>query len=91
MTDGVIVITPRTVADKLTLTIDPRSSFRIRGPVTDRSGKRIAGTRVQLRWIRKYVSEIPESRGRGNGGALESYTTPEVGWFDFGDLWPDDR
>ncbi|MFI5456457.1 MAG: carboxypeptidase regulatory-like domain-containing protein [Isosphaerales bacterium] len=90
-TDGVIVITPRTVAGKLAITIDPKFAFRIRGLATDRSGKRIAGARVQLRWTRHYVSGKPEARGKGIGGALESYTTSEAGWFVFRDLWPGDR
>ncbi len=90
-TDGTIVITPRTVEGKLKLTIDPKFAFRIRGLVTDRSGKRIAGARAQLQWTRNYVTAHPEARSIGIGGALESCTTSEAGWFVFRDLWPGDR
>ena len=59
--------------------------------MTDRSGKRIAGATVQLQWTRNYVTAKPDARGKGIGGALESYTTAESGWFVFRDLWPGDR
>ena len=85
------MITPRTFKGKLTLTIDPKFAFRIRGLVTDRSGKRIAGAMVQLQWHRGYVTAKPDARGKGIGGALESYTTTEAGGFVFRDLWPGDR
>ena len=90
-TDGTIVVTPKQVAGKLTLTIEPKFAFRIRGLVTDHSGKRIAGARVQLQWTRNYVTAKPEARSHGIGGALGSYTTSEAGWFVFRDLWPGDR
>ena len=90
-TDGTIVVTPGQLQGKLTLTIEPRFAFRIRGLVTDRSGKRIAGARVKLQWTRNYVSGRADARGHGIGGALESYTTSPAGWFVFRDLWPGDR
>ena len=85
------MITPKTVDGKLTLTIDQKFAFRIRGLVTDRSGKRIAGATAELQWTRNYVTSKPDARGMGIGGALESYTTAEAGWFVFRDLWPGDR
>ncbi len=90
-TDGTIVITPKNVQGKLTLTVDPKFAFRIRGMVTDGSGKRIAGARVQLDWSRDYVSARSGALGTGIGGVLESYTTSDAGWFLFRDLWPGDR
>jgi hypothetical protein len=90
-TDGTIVVTPKQVKGKVTLTIDPKFAFRIRGLVTNRSGKRVAGARVQLQWTRNYVSGRPDALGRGISGELESYTSSEAGWFVFRDLWPGDR
>ncbi|MGO9467334.1 MAG: carboxypeptidase regulatory-like domain-containing protein [Isosphaeraceae bacterium] len=90
-TDGTIVVRPRTVAGKLTLTIDPKFAFRVRGLVTDRSGKQIAGAKVQLWWTRNFVSARPDAMGKGIGSVLESDTTAEAGWFVFRDLWPGDR
>jgi hypothetical protein len=90
-TDGTIVITPKTVEGKVKLTIDPKFAFRIRGQVTDRSGKRIAGATAQVWWSRRYVSGKPDAMGKGISSGLESYTTSEAGWFVFRDLWPGDR
>jgi Carboxypeptidase regulatory-like domain len=87
-TNGPVVIRPKEVKGKLTLTIDPKYAFRVRGMVTDRGGKRLEGARVTLSWIRQYVSERPEYRGTGMGSALGSYTIGEAGWFVFRDLWP---
>ncbi len=90
-TDGTIVITPRLVDGKLKLTIDPKFAFRIRGQVTDPSGKPIAEARAQLWWSRQFVSGKPDALGKGISGMLESFTTSKAGWFVFRDLWPGDR
>ncbi|MGP0068023.1 MAG: carboxypeptidase regulatory-like domain-containing protein [Isosphaeraceae bacterium] len=90
-TDGTIVVTPKQVQDKLTIAIDPKFAFRVRGRVNDRSGRRIAGARAQVWWSRNFVSGKPDALGRGISGVLESYTTDEAGWFVFRDLWPGDR
>ena len=87
-TNGEIVIRPKEVQGKLTLTIDPKYAFRIRGMVTDRAGKRLEGAKVTLSWSRQYASDRPEMRGTGMGSALEAYTIGEAGWFVFRDLWP---
>ncbi len=87
-TNGEIVIRPKEVQGKLTLTIDPKYAFRIRGMVTDRAGKRLEGAKVTLSWSRRYASDRPEMRGTGMGSALEAYTIGEAGWFVFRDLWP---
>ncbi len=90
-TDGTIVVRPGAVKGKVTLAIDPKFAFRVRGTVTDRGGKRIAGAAVQLWWHRSFVSARPDAMGKSIGGGLESYTTTEAGWFVFRDLWPGDR
>ncbi len=90
-TDGVVVIRPEELKGKLTLTIDPKFAFRIRGRVTDRSGKRLAGAKVVLWWYRSYVSGKLEGRAMGIGSSFDAQTTDASGWFVFRGLWPGDR
>ena len=89
-TDGAVVITPKQVKGKLTLTIDSAHTFRIRGLVTDQMGKRIAGAKVTLWWTRSYVSK-KSHQGGGVGSVFETYATGENGWFVFRNLWPGDE
>ncbi len=87
-TNGAIVIRPREVKGKLTLTIDPKFAFRIRGLVTDRRGKRLEGARVTVSWSRRSLSERPDLRGVVTRSSLEAFTINQAGWFVFRDLWP---
>ena len=70
-TDGTVVIRPGEVKGKLTLTIDPKFAFRIRGLVTDRSGKRIAGARVD-RLVVPRATSAGSPIGRAWGSAAPS-------------------
>ena len=89
-TNGAVMIRPKDVKGKLTLTIDPEYTVRIRGLATDLTGKRIAGATSTLRWHRSYVSKKPD-QGSEIGSPIASYTTSDNGWFVFRDLWPGDR
>jgi hypothetical protein len=90
-TDGAIVIRPGALKGRLRLTIDPKFAFRIRGRVTDKSGRRLEGTKAVLWWQRSYVSGKLQLAGMGIGSALDTETTDESGWFVFRALWPGDR
>jgi len=91
-TDGAVIVQPKEVKDKgkITLTIDPAHSCRIRGLVTDLTGKRIAGADLMLRWHRSYVTKKP-NRGAGVGSPIAMYSTSDNGLFIFRNLWPGDR
>ncbi len=91
-TDGAIVVETGAANDKrkITLTIDPAHACRIRGLVTDLTGKRIAGANLMLRWHRSYVTKKP-NRASGVGSPIAMYTTTDNGLFVFRDLWPGDR
>jgi protocatechuate 3,4-dioxygenase beta subunit len=89
-TDGMIAIRPRDLKGKLTLTIEPKFAFRIRGRVTDRSGKRLAGAKAVVWWYRSYKSE-KLGRPMGLGSTFDAQTLDNSGWFVFRGLWPGDR
>ena len=91
-TDGAIVVETGAANDrrKITLTLDTAHACRIRGLVTDLTGKRIAGAQMMLRWHRSYVSKKPNSAS-GIGSPIAMYTTTDNGLFVFRDLWPGDR
>jgi Carboxypeptidase regulatory-like domain len=87
-TNGTIVARPRD--GKVTLTIDPKYTVRLRGLVTDGGGQRIAGARVSLWWTCSYP---PGKEGRSmmsSSTVHETYTTTENGLFVFRNLWPED-
>jgi RNA polymerase sigma factor (sigma-70 family) len=88
-TNGPVVVLPRELKGKVTLTIDPKSTVRIRGLVTDGRGKRIPAAKVKLWWTRIYAGEKGVRRTSGVGSMLESETTRENGWFLFRGLWAD--
>ena len=90
-TDGAVIVQPKEVTSKgkLTLTVDPAHTFRIRGMVTDHTGKRIEGAKATLWWHRSYVSQ-KQGLGSGTGSVFETYATGENGWFVFRNLWPGD-
>jgi hypothetical protein len=90
-TDGVVVIRPGELKEKLTLKVDPAFAVRIRGRVTDRSGKRLAGARAVVWWNRRYVSGKLDRPGMGLSGSMDTATTDESGWFVVRNLWPGDR
>jgi RNA polymerase sigma factor (sigma-70 family) len=87
-TNGTVVVRPKDIKDKVTLTVDPNYTVRIRGLVTDASSKRVAGAKATLRWNRPMSSEKPQWRLMSSTSILESSTTGEDGWFVFRDLWP---
>ena len=87
-TNGTIVARPR--EGKVTLTVDPKYTVRLRGLVTDSGGRRIAGAKVSLWWTRWYP---PGKEGRptmATSSVQETYTTGENGLFVFRHLWPED-
>jgi RNA polymerase sigma factor (sigma-70 family) len=87
-TDGAIVVKPNDVKGKLTLSIDSKYAVSIRGMATNRSGQRLAGAKVTLRWNRPHASEKSEMKRMSVGGVLAAHTTTENGWFVFRSLWP---
>ena len=87
-TDGAVVVQPDELKGRLTLTIDPRYTFRIRGMVTDQGGRRIAGAKASLRWHRPYPPEKGQRGKSSLGSPLASHMTREDGWFIFRCLWP---
>ena len=48
-TNGTVVVRPRDVKGKVTLTIDPSHTVRIRGLLIDGRGRRVSGARLMLR------------------------------------------
>ena len=87
-TNGTLVARPR--EGKVTLTVDPKYTVRLRGLVTDSGGRRIAGAKVSLWWTRWYP---PGKEGRptmATSTVQETYTTGEDGLFVFRRLWPED-
>ena len=87
-TKGTIVASPR--EGKVTLTVDPKYTVRLRGLVTDSGGRRIAGAQVSLWWTRWYP---PEKNGRpmmASSSVQDTYTTGANGLFVFRGLWPED-
>ena len=87
-TNGAVVVRPKEVKGKLTLTVDPEYTVRIRGLATDSTGKRVAGAKVTLRWVRPYATRKGERPRGWVGSVLESSVTREDGWFVFRGLWP---
>ncbi len=85
---GAVVVRPRNVPGKLTITIDPSFACQIRGMATDSAGKRVAGAKVRLWWGRAYAFEVGAERDQTYPTILEEYTTTENGWFIFRGLWP---
>jgi RNA polymerase sigma factor (sigma-70 family) len=88
-TNGTAVTQPS--QGKVTLTVDPKYTVRLRGLVTDSGGQRIAGAKVSLWWTRR---DPPGKDGRPMGGistVQDAYTTTEKGLFVFRNLWPGDR
>ncbi len=65
-TDGTVVVRPRDVKGKLTLTIDPKYAFRIRGLVTDRSRQADRGGQGPSGGLAHYVSEKLDGPGMGD-------------------------
>jgi RNA polymerase sigma factor (sigma-70 family) len=91
-TNGAVIINPREVMakGKLTLTIDPAHSVRIRALVTDLTGKRIVGATTTLRWHRSFATQKPKQASE-MGSPLATYSTGDNGWFVFRGLWAGDR
>jgi protocatechuate 3,4-dioxygenase beta subunit len=87
-TDGTVVVQPR--AGRVTLSVDPKCSVRLRGLVTDSGGRRIAGAKISLWWTRWCPHDKQGRLTLASSHVLETYTTGENGWFVFRGLWPDD-
>ncbi len=91
VTDGTITVRPNEVKGKVTLTVDPKHAFQIRGLASDATGKRIAGASVMLGWLRPNPDPRLRRDGTRVGGLrtpLASAITGEDGWFVFRGLWP---
>ena len=73
-TNGAVVVRPKEVKGKLTLTVDPEYTVRIRGLATDSTGKRIAGAKVTLWWHRPYATR--EGRKTKGIGSAASWSHP---------------
>ncbi len=84
------MIRPGELKGPLRLTIDPKFAFRIRGRVTDQSGRRLEGTKAVLWWQRRYVSGKLQLPGMGISSTFDTQTTDDSGWFVFRGLWPGD-
>ncbi len=91
-TDGAIVIRTKEQKEKgkLTVTLDPKYAFRVKGRVVDQRGKPIANLAATLWWSRQLVSE-KMMKGMGYGSALDSLKTDQDGRFLSNALWPGDR
>ena len=63
VTNGAILVKMREQKGPLTITIDPKFAYRIRGTVADRAGKPIEGAEVMLQWTRKMPSDDPRRSG----------------------------
>jgi RNA polymerase sigma factor (sigma-70 family) len=88
-TNGTAITRPS--QGKVTLTVDPKYTVRLRGLVTDSGGQRIAGAKVSLWWTHWYPSG-KEGRPMGAISTVhDTYTTTENGLFVFRNLWPGDR
>jgi RNA polymerase sigma factor (sigma-70 family) len=88
-TNGTIITQPS--QGKVTLTVDPKYTVRLRGLVTNSGGQRIAGAKVTLWWTRWCP---PGKEGRpmmASSSVQGTYTTSENGLFVFRNLWPGDR
>jgi hypothetical protein len=86
--DGAVVVRPKQVKDKVTLTVDPRYTVRLRGLATDNAGQRIVGASVMLRWGRTYPEGTNGNPPATLNGPLAFATTGDNGWFIFRGLWP---
>ena len=91
-TDGAILIRTKdqTQKGKLSVTVDPKYAFRVRGRVVDQRGKPVAGAPAMLWWNRLLVSE-KAMLGTGIGNALDALKTDQDGQFLSRPLWPGDR
>jgi protocatechuate 3,4-dioxygenase beta subunit len=91
-TDGAIVIRTKEqkAKGKLTVTIDPKFAFRVKGRVVDQRGRPVPGVPVTLSWSRMLVSE-KQMQHMGLGSGLDFIRTDQDGRFDSRALWPGDR
>jgi len=91
-TEGAIVIQTKEQKEKgkLTVTIDPKFAFRVKGRAVDQRGKPIANISATLWWSRQLVSE-KTMKGMGYGSAMDSLKTDQDGRFVSQALWPGDR
>jgi uncharacterized GH25 family protein len=91
-TDRAIVIRTKEqkAKGKLTVTIDPKFAFRVKGRVVDQRGRPVAGVPVTLSWSRMLVSE-KQMQHMGLGSGLDFIRTDQDGRFDSQALWPGDR
>ena len=83
-----VVVRPRELKGKVTLTVDPKNAVRIRGLAVDSGGRRVAGAEVTLWWTRWDPVEKGRQPMSCVGSLLETQTTDTDGWFVFRNLWP---
>ncbi len=74
---------------KLTVTIDPKFAFRVKGRIVDQRGKPVSNVPVTIWWTRLLVSE-KSMKGTGIGSALDMVKTDPDGRFVSQALWPGD-
>jgi hypothetical protein len=84
-----VVVRPRELKGKVTLTVDPKNAARIRGLAVDSRGRRIAGAEVTLLWTRSDPVEKGRQRMSSVTTRFETCTTGSDGWFVFRNLWPE--
>ena len=84
-----VSIRPREQRGRLTLTIEPARSWRIRGMVTNRVGGPIEGAKVSLWWGR--YPAFNWGQPSGARGTLDVYTTDASGRFVTRALWTGER
>ena len=89
-TDGPLVVRPKEQKEPVSVTLDPKHAFRVRGVVKDRAGRPIAGARVALWWNRRYHTEKARYATMGLGSVLETHATDASGRFASNALWPGD-
>ena len=86
-TDGRVLVRPRDLVGKLTLTIDSKFACQIRGVTTDQKGNRAAGATINLWWGRAYEAPCDDTAW-GAVAILRTYVTSKNGLFVFRGLWP---
>jgi protocatechuate 3,4-dioxygenase beta subunit len=88
--NGAIVLRMQDQKGKLTIAVDPKFAFRMRGTIADRSGKPVPDAQVRVQWLQKLPSD--DSRQSGSmGRSAETLTAGADGRFETGPLFPGDE
>lgn len=83
-----IVIQPGDLDKPQQITIASKNAFRLKGTLTDESGRPVGDARVAVHWHRTYISK--KTRMAGSYGEFEKHQTDAQGRFESAALWPDD-